>query len=89
MDLDFASPHTEEAYTSLWLAAVFAQMRAERERAGWREASAAWFAIERYASALGNELDARVFRGLAEEAEAAAMIADVVNNGGGGPSDGT
>ena len=86
--MDFASPHTEQAYSRLWLRACMLQLRSEKHRTEWLETAQAWRAIMRYAHALGNALDEKVFLGLAEEAEAAAMIADVVNNGGGGPSDG-
>jgi hypothetical protein len=87
--MDFASPHTEEAYSALWLSACFANMRAEKTRAGWGETASAWRAIERYAAALGNAQDERVFRGLAEEAEVKAVVEDEMNKGAAGPSDGT
>ena len=85
--MDVASGHTEEAYTAVWLAACFAQMRAERDRFGWDEATAAWAAAARYAAALGNELDARVFRGLAKDAAVKAIVEGEMNKAGTGTSD--
>ena len=76
--MDFAHPATDDTYTRLWLQAVWRQLRSEKHRTEWLEAAQAWRTVMRYAIALGNELDERVFRGLAEEAEAAAMIAEVV-----------
>jgi hypothetical protein len=79
--MDFSSPHTEEAYTSLWLSACFEQMRAERNGCGWGQAAIAWSVIERYADALGNAQDARVFKGLAEEASIKAIVEDEMSRG--------
>ena len=67
-------PAHKETYTSLWLSACFEQMRAERNGCGWEQAAAAWCAIGQYAQTLGNAQDARVFRGLAEEASVKAIV---------------
>ena len=79
----------DETYTAIWLRACFEQMRAERNREGWGLATTAWLEVQRYATALGNTQDARVFKGLAEEASVKAIVEEEMNRNPPRPSNGT
>jgi hypothetical protein len=73
---DIATP--APLYFYLWLDAHFIQERADRTRVGYGKTAEAWMRMEKRARVLGRADDVTMFRRLAQEAEAAEDIAELV-----------